>query len=175
MGDLTALERLRVGNNAIERLPLSFARLKALKSIALHGNPLQFPPDDAVRRGPEGIRWACRQAQHIYQRGAPPELQLVRGGTEGELVTSEGDMHAELSQMVQVARSSRDRRVVNANRYFDEFALVPSHVTQVLFEYTGLQELRLAFNGMDRVPGALRHLTGLEALSLRGNKLRQLP
>lgn len=174
MGDLSSLIRLRIGNNAIERLPLSFARLTALKSIALHGNPLQFPPDDAVRRGPEGIRWACRQAQHIYQRGAPPELQLVRGGTDGELVSSEGAMHAQLTQMVEAARSG-DVRAVNANRYFESYDAVPAHVKGAIFKYKELQELRLGFNGMTQVPGALRQLTKLQALSLRGNKLRQLP
>ncbi|CAH8382426.1 unnamed protein product [Eruca vesicaria subsp. sativa] len=61
ISDLADLKELDVSNNQIRVLPDSFFRLEKLEKVNLDGNPLEFPPQEMINQGAEGVREYMRK------------------------------------------------------------------------------------------------------------------
>ncbi|CAN6902093.1 unnamed protein product [Brassica oleracea] len=89
ISDLANLKELDVSNNQIRVLPDSFFRLERLEKLNLDQNPLEFPPQEMVNQGAEGVREYMRKRWEEMveeeQMRSVIEAEKQQGGVTGWL------------------------------------------------------------------------------------------
>ncbi|KAL0757663.1 hypothetical protein YC2023_104091 [Brassica napus] len=89
ISDLANLKELDVSNNQIRVLPDSFFRLEKLEKLNLDQNPLEFPPQEMVNQGAEGVREYMRKRWEEMveeeQMRSVIEAEKQQGGVTGWL------------------------------------------------------------------------------------------
>ena len=155
---LSHLTRLRVADNSLVALPPELGLLDALTDLDVSGNALEsgFPTDDLVARGLAPLQAFLRETVKGKQTGVLDIGHLALSALHLAESTVEGVRLLSLDRVTPV--------------HLRDFVLSASDA-----QLAALQELSICDAQLDFLPPFVRVCTGVTALNLSNNRLRELP
>jgi Leucine-rich repeat (LRR) protein len=195
--NLTCIESLNIGNNAISILPPTMFIMSSLTELGLSGNPLKSPPAELMKLPfPAPLNY-LRQIHFAKQSGAldltgflltavPSIIQTILNISYIKMNTNRlRDFPPALKvltklQTLELIENSFQSlpeeieafpRLDSVKLSHNEFLVWPEPISFC----TNLTELEFRFNAMKEIPKSVKNLTLLTHLDMTGNEVRCRP
>ncbi|KAL5466748.1 hypothetical protein EMCRGX_G030897 [Ephydatia muelleri] len=161
--DLTALEKLNVSGNRLNRLPIMIFLMPQLKILKAACNDLETLPTRV------GEKCALEQVDIHGNHVCSLPAQLLFRATRLQILNVSSN---KLTSLPILSPNDEGRSLVEL--YASDNQLEPA--LNIIAGFSKLKVLHLAYNGITNIPGSLfQSLRDLEYVNLSGNQLDTLP
>ena len=146
----TQLSLLRLSQNQIDRIPVSFGSMRSLRSLEIAGLPVKMPPQDILKYGTENIcAYLCA---------------LQQAESENVCILNNFDLMHVPPEVLALTKIN----VLELNRM--RLAEIPDSLTAL----TDLTRLSMCANAIQHIPISMAQLTNLTELELDHNAVSAL-